>query len=76
MKQTAVEWLMDKLPHSIETQFEKYIKQAKKMEKEQRKKDFVNGYKKKAEMSNSTFDEISEYAATEYYNETFKQQTP
>jgi hypothetical protein len=50
--------------------------QAKKMEKEQRKKDFVNGYKKKAEMSNSTFDEISEYAAKEHYNQTYKQQTP
>lgn len=34
-KQTAVEWLIDKLPHSIETQFKKHIDQAKEMEKEQ-----------------------------------------
>ena len=32
---TAVEWLMDKLPKSIETQFSKQIEQAKEMEKEQ-----------------------------------------
>ena len=30
---TAIEWLMDKLPKSIETQFSKQIEQAKEMEK-------------------------------------------
>jgi hypothetical protein len=71
MKQTAVEWLIQKLPINVKMDlgFE-IFDQAKEMEKEQRKKDFVNGYKKKAEMSNSTFDEISEYAATESYNQT------
>jgi len=34
-KQTAVEWLMDKLPHSIESWYSKQIEQAKAMEKEQ-----------------------------------------
>ena len=75
MKQTAVEWLQVQLNKNGKLSAIDFY-QAKKMEKEQRKKDFVNGYKKKAEMSNSTFDEISEYAATEYFNETFKQQTP
>ena len=75
MKQTAVEWLQVQLNKNGKLSAVDFY-QAKKMEKEQRKKDFVNGYKKKAEMSNSTFDEISEYAATEYFNETFKQQTP
>ena len=36
---TAIEWLMDKLPKSIETQFSKQIEQAKEME---------NNYKLKA----------------------------
>ena len=79
MKQTAVEWLIDNWIkfNDIDIELDDFanlrplLKQAKEMEKEQRKKDFVNGYKKKAEMSNSTFDEISEYAATEYFNETF-----
>ena len=34
-QQTAVEWLMDRLPHSIETQFSKQIEQAKELEKQQ-----------------------------------------
>lgn len=32
---TAVEWLMERLPHSIETQYKKYIDQAKQLEKQQ-----------------------------------------
>ena len=34
-QQTAVEWLMDKLPHSIESWYSKQIEQAKAIEKEQ-----------------------------------------
>ena len=34
-KQTALQWFMDKLPHSIETQFSKQIQQAMQMEREQ-----------------------------------------
>jgi hypothetical protein len=33
-QQTVVEWLMDRLPHSIETQFSKQIEQAKEIERE------------------------------------------
>jgi hypothetical protein len=36
-KQTAVEWLMDKLPHSIESWYSKQIEQAKEMEKQHKK---------------------------------------
>ena len=39
-KQTAVEWLLDKLPHSIETQFATQIEQAKEMEREQMERMF------------------------------------
>jgi hypothetical protein len=35
MKQTAIQWLMDRLPHSIETQFSKQIDQALEMERQQ-----------------------------------------
>jgi hypothetical protein len=35
MKQTAIQWLMDRLPHSIETQFSKQIEQALEMERQQ-----------------------------------------
>lgn len=34
-KQTAVQWFVDKLPHSIETQFSEQIQQALQMEMEQ-----------------------------------------
>ena len=40
---TAIEWLMDKLPKSIETQFSKQIEQAKEMEKQQ-KEDFAKNF--------------------------------
>jgi hypothetical protein len=42
------------------------------MEKEQRKKDFVNGYKSRAKESNLIFDETSEKYAIYLFNETFK----
>jgi len=87
MKQTAVEWLVTELkkydsaglkdqsnyviemPTHILTELEE---QAKEMEKEQRKKDFVNGYKSRAKESNLIFDEISEKYAIYLFNETFK----
>jgi hypothetical protein len=76
---TAVEWLVQQL--SKEWQLEDrdlhLIEQAKEMEFEQRKKDFVNGYKSRAKESNLIFDETSEkYAIYLYaiylFNETFK----
>ena len=33
--QTALQWFLDRLPHSIETQFSKQIQQALQMEREQ-----------------------------------------
>jgi len=71
---TAVEWLVQQL--SKEWQLEDrdlhLIQQAKEMEKEQRKKDFVNGYKARAKESNLIFDETSEKYAIYLFNETFK----
>jgi hypothetical protein len=63
-QQTAVEWLMDRLPHSIETQFSKQIDQAKEMEKEQIIDTFVEG------MRCQNFDP-NKGRAEIYYNETF-----
>lgn len=65
---TAVEFLEQELDKNFEIRgnsflFDKILKQAKEMEKEQREKDFIQGYKKRAEMSNSIFDETSEEAA-------------
>ena len=34
-KQTALQWFLDKLPHSIESQFSEQIQQALQMEREQ-----------------------------------------
>ena len=56
-KQTAVEWLMDRLPHSIETQFSKQIEQAKETEKEQ----IINAR-----------EALFHGTPEQYYNETFK----
>jgi hypothetical protein len=63
MKQTAVEWLMDRLPHSIETQFSKQIEQAKELEKEQIMKAVYD--------SMGTNLDPNMGRAEEYYNETF-----
>ena len=63
-QQTAVEWLMDRLPHSIETQFSKQIDQAKEMEKQQIMDTFVEG------MRCQNFDP-NKGRAEIYYNETF-----
>jgi hypothetical protein len=72
---TAVEWLLFELskngllPDGIPSDIHK---QAKEMEKEQRKKDFVNGYKARAKESNLIFDETSEKYVIYLFNETFK----
>ena len=60
-KQTAVEWLMDKLPHSIESWYSKQIEQAKAMEKEQITK---------AYNANLDFETIQ--TAEQYYKETYE----
>ena len=60
-QQTAVEWLMDKLPHSIESWYSKQIEQAKAMEKEQITK---------AYNANLDFETIQ--TAEQYYKETYE----
>jgi hypothetical protein len=87
MKQTAVEQFIEKLEDqefwqnmsmqtiNISIKVEDYLKlkeQAKEMEFERRKKDFVNGYKARAKESNLIFDETSEKYAIYLFNETFK----
>jgi hypothetical protein len=59
-KQTAVEWLIDRLPHSIETQFSKQIEKAKEMERQQIM-DAVNA---------TIFDD--DIDAYEYFTETYE----
>jgi hypothetical protein len=46
--------------------------QAKEMEGEQREKDFVEGYKKRAKLSGLIFDESSKSSAKELFNKTLK----
>jgi hypothetical protein len=65
-QQTAVEWLMDRLPHSIETQFSKQIAQAKEIDKDKMENLWD------AAISHGgckCYDEIMTFE--EYYNETF-----
>lgn len=74
-KLTVVQWLEEKLIGHLDIS-ERYKKelfeQAKEMEFQQRKKDFVNGYKARAKESNLIFDETSEMYAIKLFNETFK----
>ena len=60
-QQTAVEWLVDKLPHSMESWYSKQIEQAKAMEKEQITK---------AYNANLDFETIQ--TAEQYYKETYE----
>jgi hypothetical protein len=66
---TAVEWLEERLKHLVEKE---YFHHAKKIEKEQREKDFISGYKKRAELSNLIYDEASELSAKELFNQQEK----
>ena len=80
---TAVEWLVDQMRQLKEQRLtlssfvtlsfydlEMFAENAKEMEKDQREKDFIEGYKKRAELSNLIFDEASELSA----KQLFKQQ--
>jgi hypothetical protein len=67
---TAVEWLLEQL--DVETvltrrQLSDLINQSKVIEKNQRRKDFVNGYKERAKLSGKVFDEISEAVANKLF---------
>jgi hypothetical protein len=67
---TPVEWLEEQInPYGVSVHQDLFEK-VKEMEKEQREKDFIAGYKKRAELSNLIFDEVSELSA----KQLFKQQ--
>lgn len=75
-KQTAVEWLWSWVMKNPLGSFDDGIKaynKAKKMEEEQREQDFIEGYKKRAEVSNLKYDEISESAAKSFFNKNDNQ---
>ena len=59
-KQTALQWFLDKLPHSIESQFSKQIQEALQMEREQ----IIDAYTANSVIRVRT-------KAEQYYNETF-----
>jgi hypothetical protein len=74
-QQTAVEWLAEIIRFAnkeLYAEMFEEIKQAKQMEKEQREKDFIGGYKKRAELSNLMFDKASELFARSLFNEINK----
>ena len=62
MKQTAVEWLVEKLDQNFDYVADTIIEQAKAMEKEQIKDAWDNGCEDDGIIDN----------AEQYYNETFK----
>ena len=68
---TAVEWFA-LITGAWRYTSKEQLERAKEMEKEQREKDFVEGYKKRAELSNLIFDEASELLAKELFNKTIK----
>ena len=77
MEQTAVEFLEQELDKNFQIRgnsflFDKILKQAKEMEKEQREKYFIQGYKKRAEIGNYIFDKTSEESAKVLFIETLK----
>lgn len=71
-QQSAVEWLAEIIRFAnkeLYAEMFEEIKQAKQMEKEQREQDFIDGYKKRAELSNLIFDKASELFARSLFNE-------
>jgi hypothetical protein len=70
---TAVEFLEEKIFQEFKVPISNEVyEKAKEMEFEQRKKDFVNGYKARAKASKLIFDETSEMYAIKLFNVTFK----
>jgi len=68
MKQTAVEWLVEGLKGVYESDyFNKLIKQAKEMEKEQMKRACI-----RTEYEDKAWQKLMEEHFEQYYNETFK----
>ena len=74
-QQSAVEWLAEIIRFAnkeLYAEMFEEIKQAKHMEKERREQDFIDGYKKRAELSNLMFDKASELFARSLFNEINK----
>ena len=73
MRQTAIEWLYDQIENKRKCIYEVF-EQAKAMEKKQREKCFIEGYKNRALLSNLIFDEASKLFAKSLFeqNQTFK----
>jgi hypothetical protein len=68
MKQTAVEWLIEKLDQNFDYVADTLIEQAKQMEKEQIKQAYNDGKAAVIHIKNNM-------SLEEYYNETFKNET-
>jgi hypothetical protein len=68
MKQTAVEWLIDKLPLIQQEGLRDEIEQAKEMEKEQIKQAYNDGKAAVIHIENNM-------SLEEYYDKTFKNET-
>ena len=73
-KQTAVEWLVNELDLSNDTFTMKRINQAKQMEENQSKKDFMAGLEVSIQEAYHIAQKSwgREYKAEEYYKETYK----
>ena len=72
MKQTAVEWLVEKIQQAIPNfKFDALIREAKAMEKEQIIESWDNGYANGYDLGKHD-DQPNPDDAEQYYNETFK----
>lgn len=69
---TVVEFLLEKYKSQNTLLFAEDFEQAKEIEKKQREKDFIEGYKKRAKLSGLPFDEASKSSAKELFNKTLK----
>jgi len=65
-KQTALKWFLDKLPHSIETQFSEQIQEALQMERERIEDAYVECYMNHVGNGESIVGE-----ANRYYKQTY-----
>jgi hypothetical protein len=69
---TAVQWLEEQIDYISIEELKTQIIIAKEMEKRDKLKCFIEGYKQRAEASNLIFDDASKMYATALFNETFK----
>jgi len=65
-KQTALQWFLDKLPHSIETQFSEQIQEALQMEREQIEDAYVECYMNHVGNGESILREANSYYKNTY----------